>query len=111
MAFDSYHTKDDPEKLVYEGDGITIDHIMASRRIPIFYKFKVVNGRSFYDGGFLNNTPFRELLQAHRDYWTKIAGDVKAKIPDLDVYIVNLHPSKKDVIPTDSMGLTIELMI
>ena len=105
MAFDSYHTKDDPENGVYEGDGITIDHIMASGTIPIFYKFKVVNGRSFYDGGFLNNTPFRELLQAHRDYWTRVAGNVKAKIPDLDVYIVNLHPSKKDVIPTDYDGV------
>jgi NTE family protein len=88
VAFDSYHTKDDSENAVYEGDGITIDHVMASGTIPIFYKFRVINGRSFYDGGFLNNTPFRELLQAHRDYWTKVIGDDKAKIPDLDVYIV-----------------------
>ena len=90
---------------MYEGDGITIDHIMASGTIPLFYKFRVIGRRSYYDGGFLNNTPFRELLQAHRDYWTKVAGDVKAKIPDLDVYIVNVHPSKRDNIPTDHDGV------
>ena len=105
MTFDSYHTKDDLEKGVYEGDGITIDHIMASGTLPLFYKFRVIGGKSFYDGGFLNNTPFRELLQAHRDYWTRVADNVKAKIPDLDVYIVNVHPSKRDIIPTDHDGV------
>lgn len=53
----------------------------------------------------LDNTPFRELLQAHRDYWTKVVGDDKAKIPDLDVYIVNVHPSKRDNIPSDHDGI------
>jgi predicted acylesterase/phospholipase RssA len=105
VAFDSYHTQDDSKHAVYEGDGITIDHIMASGTIPLFYKFRVIGKSSFYDGGFLNNTPFRELLQAHRDYWTKVAGDVKAKIPDLDVYIVNVHPSENDNIPTDYDGV------
>ena len=56
IAFDSYHTKDDSKNGVYEGDGITIDHIMASGTVPLFYKFRVIHGRSFYDGGFLNNT-------------------------------------------------------
>ena len=93
------------EKGVYEGDGITIDHIMASGMVPLFYKFRVIRGRSFYDGGFLNNTPLRELLQAHKDYWTRVAGNVKAKIPDLDVYIVNVHPSKRNTIPSDHDGV------
>ena len=31
VTFDSYHTgAEDPENTLYEGDGITIDHIMAS---------------------------------------------------------------------------------
>ena len=58
-----------------DGDGITIDHIMASGTIPVFYKFKEIGGRKFCDGGWLSNTPFRELLRAHRDYWVKVAGD------------------------------------
>lgn len=106
VVFDSYHTKYDLEQEVYEDNGITIDHIMASGTVPLFYKFRGIHGRSFYDGGFLSNTPLRELLQAHRDYWTRIAGNVKAKIPDLDVYIVNVRPSKRDIIPTDHDGVS-----
>ena len=110
VAFDSYHTKtEDPENSLYEGDGITIDHIMASGTIPLFYKFREIptkGGRKFWDGGILSNTPFRELLQAHRDYWNGIiVEDNDNKIPDLDVYIINVHPSKQDKVPTDLDGV------
>ncbi len=110
VAFDSYHTKaEDPENSLYEGDGITIDHVMASGTIPIFYKFREIptkGGRKFCDGGILSNTPFRELLQAHRDYWNGIIIEGNDnKIPDLDVYIINVHPSKQDKVPTDLDGV------
>jgi NTE family protein len=109
VAFDSYHTKtEDPENSLYEGDGITIDHVMASGTIPVFYKFREIptkGGRKFCDGGILSNTPFRELLQAHRDYWKRVVGKDKDEIPDLDVYIVNVHPSKQDKVPTDLDGV------
>ncbi|HKG72544.1 MAG TPA: patatin-like phospholipase family protein, partial [Nitrososphaeraceae archaeon] len=109
VAFDSYHTKaEDPENSLYEGDGITIDHVMASGTIPIFYKFREIpakGGRKFCDGGILSNTPFRELLQAHRDYWKRVVGKDKDEIPDLDVYIVNVHPSRQDEVPTDLDGV------
>ena len=110
VAFDSYHTKaQDPKNSLYEGDGITIDHVMASGTIPIFYKFREIptkGGRKFCDGGILSNTPFRELLQAHRDYWNGIiVEDNDNKIPDLDVYIINVHPSKQDKVPTDLDGV------
>lgn len=43
---------------------------------------------SGFAGGILSNTPFRELLQAHRDYWKKIVlCEDQGKIPDPDVYI------------------------
>ena len=52
--------------------------------------------RYFWDGGLLSNTPFRELLRAHEDYWTVIESGNNT-IPDLrEVYIVNLHPPKID---------------
>jgi NTE family protein len=109
VAFDSYHTKaEDPENSLYEGDGITIDHVMASGTIPIFYKFREIptkGGRKFCDGGILSNTPFRELLQAHRDYWRGVVDENQDKIPDLDVYIINVHPSKQDKVPTDLDGV------
>ena len=82
---------------------------MASGTIPIFYKFREIpakGGRKFCDGGILNNTPFRELLQAHRDYWNGIiVEDNDNKIPDLDVYIINVHPSKQNKVPTDLDGV------
>src|ERR671915_1313133 len=110
VAFDSYHTKaEDPKNSLYEGDGITIDHIMASGTLPVFYKFREIptkGGRKFCDGGILSNTPFRELLQAHRDYWKRVVGeDNDDKIPDLDVYIINVHPAKQDNVPTDLDGV------
>ncbi|HEX2231123.1 MAG TPA: patatin-like phospholipase family protein, partial [Nitrososphaeraceae archaeon] len=111
VAFDSYYTKAEyPENSLYEGDGITIDHVMASGTIPIFYKFREIprkGGRKFCDGSLLSNTPFRELLQAHRDYWNRAGGEDadEIKIPDLDVYIINVHPSKQDKVPTDLDGV------
>ncbi|WP_458719713.1 patatin-like phospholipase family protein [Candidatus Nitrosocosmicus sp. R] len=107
-TFDSYHRKSkDPKNSAYEGDGIDINHIMASGTIPIFYKFRKIKGHQFCDGGILSNTPFRELLQAHYDYWTSIAGEDSDRIPDLEVYIINLHPSKItiDSIPHDYDGI------
>ncbi len=41
----------------------------------------------------MSNTPLRELLQAHRDYWHKVRNMV---VPDLEVYIVNLYPSTEN---------------
>jgi NTE family protein len=98
--------------------GIDIEHVMASGTVPEFYKYakvpihakykkadedsssnpKKTNGnnsndiRYFFDGGWLSNTPFRELLTAHQDYWKNKPNG--GEIPDLDVYIVNVHPSK-----------------
>jgi NTE family protein len=109
--------------------GITLDHVMASGTVPEFYDYARVptdiqteNGNSgkvnvlynkiekmdiryFWDGGLLSNTPFRELLQAHEDYWINV--EKCDKIPDLEVYIVNLHPSKIDspIPPMDHDGV------
>lgn len=110
ITFDSYHTniEGDPNNSLYEGDGIIIDHVMASGTLPEFYKFREIptkGGRKFCDGGILSNTPFRELLQAHRDYWKRAVGEDKDEIPDLDVYIINVHPSKQDEVPTDLDGV------
>lgn len=110
ITFDSYHTiiEGDPKNSLYEGDGIIIDHVMASGTLPEFYKFREIptkGGRKFCDGGILSNTPFRELLQAHRDYWKRAVGEDKDEIPDLDVYIINVHPSKQDEVTTDLDGV------
>ena len=61
----------------------------------------------FWDGGILSNTPFRELLQAHQDYWKNTVEENISFIPDLEVYLINLHPSKMniDMIPQDYDGI------
>lgn len=50
--------------------------------------------RYFTDGGVLSNTPFRELLSAHKEYWKDV--EKVDEIPDLDVCIINVHASIVD---------------
>jgi NTE family protein len=45
-----------------------------------------------------SNTLLREVLQAHRDCWTKVRR-LTEDIPNLKVYIVDLYPSKEEGIP------------
>ena len=114
------------ENVISYNHGINIKHIMASGTLPEFYyyarvpiteteqndgdkrcirdKSKDNNIRYFWDGGLLSNTPLKELLNAHQQYWYDVEN--KPKIPDLDVYIVNVHPSKIDIhlLPEDHDG-------
>ena len=46
----------------------------------------------FWDGGFRSNTPLREVIQAHRDYWLKTKHE--KDVPDLEIYIADLWPSE-----------------
>jgi NTE family protein len=75
-------------------DGITLKQVMASGTLPESYDPKEIGGRKFWDSGVLSNTPLKELLYAHRDYWVNVAN---GEVPDLDIYIVNVHPSRIDV--------------
>jgi NTE family protein len=80
--------------------GINIDHVVASSSVPINYSYAEVNmdyddvskgTRKFWDGGLLSNTPLRELIQSHENYWSKVY-DREESIPDLRVYIANIWP-------------------
>ena len=44
----------------------------------------------------MSNTPLRELIQSHRDYWKDTQ---KTLVPDLEIYIVDLWPSDKSQSP------------
>ena len=131
VAFDSYPKADGSRKSEYGNcvisynAGITIDHVIASNTLPEFYyytrvptieqkdkdmrcltdKSKDSNMRYFWDGGLLSNTPLRELLEAHQQYWSDV--EKIDKIPDLEVYIVNVNPSKMDIhmLPEDHDGV------
>ncbi|MGB7961196.1 MAG: patatin-like phospholipase family protein, partial [Nitrososphaeraceae archaeon] len=59
--------------------------------------------RSFWDGGLLANTPLRQTVLAHRDYWHKVRKE--GNIPRLRYGIINLHPAKQDYLPSDYDGV------
>ena len=128
VTFDSYKNANSPERsqriqqksarkdVNKSGDddsGIKIEHVMASGSLPEFYDFQEIKGRKFCDGGLRSNTPFRELLQAHQSYWKEVMEEEEGeeeeeneiKIPDLEVYVINVHPPKQDTVPSDHDGV------
>jgi hypothetical protein len=64
----------------------------------------------------LSNTPIRELIQAHKDFWeykigskeleNSILEEATLSVPDLELYIVNLWHSNDNVAPSDPDGMT-----
>ena len=58
------------------------------------------NLRFFWDGGLLANTPLRQTVLAHRDYWFRIRK-LEDNIPRLKFGIINLHPAKQEYVPYD----------
>jgi NTE family protein len=111
-------------------DGIKSDYVVASASVPVNYDYTIIeeegehskynsdtslyhskenyfhkNGkRYFWDGGLLSNTPLREVINAHQDYWVNVKG-AKNSVPNLEVYIINLHPAKQNYIPLDHDGV------
>lgn len=107
-------------------DGIGEDQLMASCLFPYsnyhptMYDLVTKEKRTFWDGAFLSNTPLRELLQRHREFWENyIKGNIKnwddgletkeakkelPRVPDLEIFIVNLYPALEtldELIPSD----------
>ncbi|MDQ4067085.1 MAG: patatin-like phospholipase family protein, partial [Thermoproteota archaeon] len=96
-------------------DGIGPDQVLASALGKYAIEHPHIEDRTtgtmrqLWDGGYLSNTPLRELLTAHRNYWMEYLrknrreeGDkLIAYTPELEVYIVNLHPLAPKDIPED----------
>ena len=105
-------------------DGIGPDQVLASALgkyaidHPHIEDSNTGTLRQLWDGGYLSNTPLRELLTAHKTYWMEYLrrarnsskreggrgeGDdmMIAQTPELEVYIVNLHPLTPKDIPKD----------
>jgi NTE family protein len=119
------------ERIIKYDKGIMAEHIIASASVPEHYDYTLVpkeydytkteeeksidiqsndleNYSRFWDGGVLSNTPLRELIQSHQDYWKfveNIAGS-NDDIPDLEVYVVDVWPSLDDYpVPSDLDGI------
>ena len=80
------------ERTIKYDQGIMVEHILASASVPEHYDYTLVpkeydytkteeeklvdienynleNYSRFWDGGVLSNTPLRELITSHQDYW------------------------------------------
>ena len=88
------HEGDNDRGVIFYNNGIDLTHVMGSGAFPTAFDYEKIDGRGFWDGGILSNTPLRELIQKHRDYWYKDLG--KQEVPDLELYIVNVSGSSKE---------------
>ncbi|HZD36955.1 MAG TPA: patatin-like phospholipase family protein [Nitrososphaeraceae archaeon] len=89
-------------------EGIGMEHLMTSMAFHSRHKYPTLEvkqesnahskPRPFWDAIYLSNTPLRELLQAHRDYWHGVRG-LSERIPKLKVYMVDLYPTVEKGIP------------
>ena len=119
------------ERTIKYDKGIMVEHILASASVPEHYDYTLVpkeydytkteeeklvdienynleNYSRFWDGGVLSNTPLRELIQSHKDYWKTIENktDSKNTIPKLEVYIIDIWPSVDGYpVPSDLDGI------
>jgi NTE family protein len=95
-------------------DGIGLDQVLASALgkyaldHPHIEDRTTGSSRQLWDGGYLSNTPLRELLTAYRNYWMEYlrknrgrSDQLFTQTPELEVYIVNLHPLVPKDIPQD----------
>ena len=108
-----------------------VEHILASASVPEHYDYTLVpkeydytkteedklvdidnynleNYSRFWDGGVLSNTPLRELIQSHKDYWKSEENKTdKYTIPKLEVYIIDIWPSVDEYhsVPSDLDGI------
>jgi NTE family protein len=136
VTFDSYENEQGRRETEYGdsllgksliikyNEGIGIKHLMASSTLPEVYAYEEIEGRKFWDGGLLSNTPIRELLEAHKKFWEKRIGSQNLensfkkmrsklvveddsneykksqeqiqRIPDLELYIVNVFDPKEN---------------
>jgi NTE family protein len=113
--YSKYGREDKEANVIRYDSGITINHLSASMSGNQRYEYPYeevevgteegisMEQRYFWDGAYLSNTPLRQVLHYHRDYWLKVHEPKREgeEVPDLEVYIVNLYPSIEHSIPQD----------
>ena len=116
------------EHVIRYEDGIKSDFVLASCSVPVNYDYTKLNvedrtspfkrsfpysnnssnnnnnTRYFWDGGLLANTPLRQTIIAHRDYWYR-GRKMEDNLPSLSIAIINLHPRKQEYVPYDYDGV------
>ena len=87
--------------LIFEGRDDATSADDNSRTAP---KSNTTSVHSFWDGGLLANTPLRQTVVSHREYWYRVRK-LESGIPTLRYGIINLHPAKQEYLPTDYDGV------
>lgn len=115
LWYSTYGEGENNKKHVVFYNGLGLEQVTAGCMIPqsidhpTLFDYISHENRTYWDGGLLSNTPLRELLQRHKDYWLSYSEgkqnegieeqDKVAKlkrqnlIPDLEVFIVDLFPA------------------
>jgi hypothetical protein len=129
ITFDSYPREDGHRASVFGDDddankhavtydnGIGIEHLLTTMSSHVRLDFPTldtitgpdvdeqmpegpISPRPYMDGFYLSNTPLREVLQLHRDYWYKVKH-MPHEVPSLDIYIGDLYSQKEIGTPFD----------
>jgi NTE family protein len=83
-------------------DGIGLEQLTAGCMIPqsidhpSLFDYISHENRTYWDGGLLSNTPLRELLQCHKDFWLNYyeeKSEGQNTVPELEVFIIDLFPA------------------
>jgi len=48
----------------FSGEQLSVDHIVASCSIPVFFPWREIDGELYWDGGLMANTPILPALEA-----------------------------------------------
>jgi NTE family protein len=76
----------------------------GSNKHSSYYYSTSNNYHYFWDGGLLANTPLRQTVIAHKDYWYRVRK-MDDNLPALTIGIINLHPLKQEYVPYDYDGV------
>jgi NTE family protein len=114
------------DHLITYPEGIKWEHLSTTFSLPDLYRYaslkdesslalkKGGSKRTYWDGGLSSNTPLRELISKHKEYWkTKLNKkkneegreepvEIKTMIPPLNVYIADVWPAKITDYPVPS---------
>jgi predicted acylesterase/phospholipase RssA len=63
-------------------EAITPDHLLASSSLPPGFPWTKINGKHYWDGGIVSNSPLNQVIE-------------RCSLTNRKVYIVNLFPAHK----------------